>query len=55
MDLAFQIGGGVTLLGNTFLLLKLSFQAGRLVQKVEDIDQRVTRIETTGGCGEKEK
>lgn len=54
MDLGFQIGGGVTLLANTFLLLKLSFQAGRLVQKVDDIDKRVNRLEL-GGCGEKEK
>ena len=52
MDLGFQIGGGLTLLINTALLVKLSFQAGRLVQKVDDIDNRVTRLETSG-CAEK--
>ena len=54
MDLGFQIGGGVTLLANTILLVKLSFQAGRLVQKIEDMDRRLTRVEMSG-CGEKKE
>lgn len=54
MDLAFQIGSGAVLAFNTVLLLKLSFWAGKLVQKVEDIDRRVYHLETMG-CGEKRK
>ena len=36
MDLGFQIGGGLLLTANTLLLLRLSYQAGKIVQQVED-------------------
>jgi hypothetical protein len=32
------------------LVLNLSFRAGRLVQQVEDLEQRVTRLDLHG-CG----
>ena len=43
MDGLFQIGSGVVLTVNTALLLKLSYQAGKLVQKVEDHDKALNR------------
>lgn len=43
MDGLFQIGSGAVLVVNTALLLKLSFQAGKLVQKVDDHDKALNR------------
>lgn len=45
VQLGFQIGGGALLLGNTALLLRLSFGAGRAVQKLDDIEHRVAHLE----------
>jgi hypothetical protein len=43
MDGLFQIGSGAVLAINTALLLKVSFQAGKLVQKVNDHDKALDR------------
>jgi hypothetical protein len=43
MDGLFQIGSGAVLIFNSALLLKLSYQAGKLVQKVDDHDKALNR------------
>jgi hypothetical protein len=43
MDGLFQIGSGAVLALNTGLLLKLSYQAGKLVQKVDNHDKALER------------
>jgi len=44
MDLVAQIVGGSLLGVNTLLLLKLSFRAGRLVQRLETVESVVRSL-----------
>ena len=43
MQIAFEVGGGVLLTANTLMLLKLTYQAGKLVQKVDDHERALDR------------
>lgn len=43
MQAVLEIGGGLLLSANTLMLLRLSFQAGRLVQRVDDHERSLDR------------
>jgi hypothetical protein len=39
------LGGGVALLVNTGLLLKITYHAGKIVQKIEEHERRIENLE----------
>jgi hypothetical protein len=43
MEMVFQIGGGVLLSANTVMLGRLIYQAGKLVQRVDDHEKDLKR------------
>jgi hypothetical protein len=45
VNVPLEVASGILLLGNTALLLRLSFAAGRVVQQVEDHDRRIGTLE----------
>ncbi len=47
-----SVGTATFSVGTFFLALKLVFQAGKLIGKIEEIDHRVTRLEGAHGQGD---
>ena len=45
-----QIGMGLLTLGNTVMLLRLSFGAGRYIEKVDSLERRMLEMESRDGC-----
>jgi hypothetical protein len=46
-----QVSGGLLLVGNTLMLLKLTFGAGRYIEKVDACERRIAKLEDDKGCG----